>query len=52
MQGCGSRDLWTVEVLVGRDPGTGRKEYYSETVRCSKVGEERRLGELVGGVGL
>ena len=52
MQGCGRGDLWTIEVLVGRDPETGGKEYYSETVRGSKVEVQRRLRELMEGVGL
>ena len=52
MRECGRWDLWTIEVLVGCDPETGRKEYYSETVRGSKVEVQRRLRELLRGEGL
>ena len=52
MQECGRGDLWTIEVLVGCDPETGRREYHRETVRGTKVEAQRRLRELLRGEGL
>ena len=39
-----------VQVYLGRDPGTGRKLYHSETVRGEIEDAERRLTEILSGM--
>jgi integrase len=43
-----SKRSFTVQVYLGRDPGTGGKRYHAETVRGSQEDADRRLTEILG----
>ena len=41
------QDSWTVQVYLGLDPETGKKRYYSESVKGSKALAQKRLTEVL-----
>ena len=41
------KDSWTVQIYRGVDPTTGKKRYYSESVKGTKAQAQRRLTELL-----
>ena len=41
------KDSWTVQAYMGVDPKTGKKRYYSESVKGSKAVAQRRLTEIL-----
>ena len=41
------KDSWAVQVYMGIDPKTGKKRYYSESVKGPKASAQRRLTEIL-----
>ena len=41
------KDSWTIQVFLGQDSETGKRDFHSETIRGTKAEAQRRLRELL-----